>query len=87
MPYYPVCDNCRESWGGGFSEAIRRSLPRSSGLTGKRKMKLAIIEAIGLAAMFIIAAAVSYNSGYVGGRVDGLAEQNSAIRTTEGGAK
>ncbi|MGX8728601.1 MAG: hypothetical protein ACSW75_03415 [Lachnospiraceae bacterium] len=50
-------------------------------------MKLAIIEAIGLAAMFIIAAAVSYNSGYVGGRVDGLAEQNSAIRTTEGGAK
>ena len=42
-------------------------------------MKLAIIEAIGLAAMFIIAAAVSYNSGYVGGRVDGLAEQNSAI--------
>ena len=33
-------------------------------------MKLAIIEAIGLAAMFIIAAAVSYNSGYVGGRVD-----------------
>ena len=51
------------------------------------KMKLAIIEAIGLAAMFFIAAAVSYNSGYVGGRVDGLAEQNSAIRTTEGGAK
>ena len=51
------------------------------------KMKLAIIEAIGLAAMFIIAAAVSYNNGYDGGRVDGLAEQNSAIRTTEGGAK
>ena len=33
-------------------------------------MKLAIIEAIVLAAMFFIAAAVSYNSGYVGGRVD-----------------
>ena len=50
-------------------------------------MKLAIIEAIGLAAMFIIAAAVSYNSGYVGGRVDGLAEQSSAIRTEKGGAE
>ena len=34
------------------------------------KMKLAIIEAIVLAAMFFIAAAVGYNSGYVGGRVD-----------------
>ena len=34
------------------------------------KMKLAVIEAIGLAAMFFIAAAVGYNSGYVGGRVD-----------------
>ena len=33
-------------------------------------MKLAIIEAIVLAAMFFIAAAVGYNSGYVGGRVD-----------------
>ena len=50
-------------------------------------MKLAIIEAAILAAMFFIAAAVSCNNGYVGGRVDGLAEQNSAIRTTEGGAK
>ena len=46
-------------------------------------MKLAIIEAIGLAAMFFIAAAVSYNSGYVCGRVDGLAEQNSAIRSRD----
>ena len=53
----------------------------------KTQMKLAIIEAIGLAAMFIIAAAVSYNSGYVGGRVDGLAEQSSAIRTEKGGAE
>ena len=56
-------------------------------MKGKCKMKLAIIEAVALAAMFIIAAAVSYNSGYVGGRVDGEAEHNSAIRTTEGGAK
>ena len=51
------------------------------------KMKLAIIEAIVLAAMFFIAAAVSYNSGYVGGRVDGESERSSAIWTTEGGAK
>lgn len=62
-------------------------IPSARLMKGKCKMKLAIIEAIGLAAMFIIAAAVSYNSGYVGGRVDGEAEQNSAIRTTEGGAK
>ena len=41
-------------------------------------MKLAIIEAIGLAAMFIIAAAVSYNSGYVDGRVDGATETEVA---------
>ena len=33
-------------------------------------MKLAIIQAAVLAAMFLIAAAVSYHSGYVGGRVD-----------------
>ena len=45
-------------------------------------MKLAIIEAIGLAAMFIIAAAVSYNSGYVGGRVDEAAERSAAIWST-----
>ena len=45
-------------------------------------MKLAIIEAIGLAAMFIIAAVVSYNSGSVGGRVDGEAERSSAIWST-----
>ena len=63
---------------------LRQRLPRTRKVI---RMKLAIIEAIGLAAMFIIAAAVSYNSGYVGGRVDGLAEHNSAIRTTEGGAK
>ena len=50
-------------------------------------MKLAIIEAIGLAAMFFIAAAVSYNSGSVGGRIDGESERSSAIWTTEGGAK
>ena len=36
-------------------------------------MKLAIIQAAVLAAMFLIAAAVSYHSGYVGGRVDGEA--------------
>ena len=41
-------------------------------------MKLAIIEAIGLAAMFFIAAAVSYNSGYVGGRVDQATETEVA---------
>ena len=37
-------------------------------------MKLAIIQAAALAAMFLIAAAVSYHSGYVGGRVDGATE-------------
>ena len=33
-------------------------------------MKLAIIQAAVMAALFLIAAAVSYHSGYVGGRVD-----------------
>ena len=52
-------------------------------------MKLAIIEAIGLAAMFIIAAAVSYNSGSVGGRVDGAADIGLAANGQDGqeGAK
>ena len=45
-------------------------------------MRLAIIQAAALAAMFLIAAAVSYHSGYVGGRVDGEAEQSSAIWST-----
>ena len=71
----------------GFRSDEVIASPSSAGIKEPKKMKLAIIEAIGLAAMFFIAAAVSYNSGYVGGRVDGLAEQNSAIRTTEGGAK
>ena len=47
-------------------------------------MKLAIIEAIGLAAMFIIAAAVSYNSGYVGGRVDEAANIGLAANGHDG---
>ena len=47
------------------------------------KMKLAIIEAIGLAAMFFIAAAVSYNSGYVGGRVDEAAERSFGLAAKE----
>ena len=38
-------------------------------------MRSAIIQAAALAAMFLIAAAVSYHSGYVGGRVDGEAER------------
>ena len=42
-------------------------------------MKLAIIQAAALAAMFLITAAVSYHSGYVGGRTDGEAERSSAI--------
>ena len=46
-------------------------------------MKLAIIEAIGLAAMFIIAAAVSYNSGYVGGGVDEAAERSFGLAAKE----
>ena len=50
-------------------------------------MRLAIIQAALLAAMFLIAAAVSYHSGYVGGRVDGEAERSSAIWSTEGGAE
>ena len=41
-------------------------------------MKLAIIQAAALAAMFLIAAAVSYHSGYVGGRVDGVMETEVA---------
>ena len=46
-----------------------------SGVKTKGKtMKLAIIQAAELAAMFLIAAAVSYHSGYVGGRVDGAME-------------
>ena len=46
-----------------------------SGVKTKGKtMKLAIIQAAALAAMFLIAAAVSYHSGYVGGRVDGAME-------------
>ena len=45
-------------------------------------MRLAIIQAAVLAAMFLIAAAVSYHSGYVGGRVDGEAERSSAIWST-----
>ena len=47
-------------------------------------MKLAIIEAIALAAMFFIAAAVSYNSGYVGGRVDGAADIGLAANGQDG---
>ena len=47
-------------------------------------MKLAIIEAIGLAAMFFIAAAVSYNSGYVGGRVDEAANIGLAANGQNG---
>ncbi len=41
-------------------------------------MKLAIIQAAVLAAMFLIAAAVSYHSGYVGGRIDGATETEVA---------
>ena len=41
-------------------------------------MRLAIIQAAVLAAMFLIAAAVSYHSGYVGGRVDGAMETEVA---------
>ena len=40
----------------------------------KNAMRLAIIQAAVLAAMFLIAAAVSYHSGYVGGRGDGATE-------------
>ena len=46
-------------------------------------MKLAIIQAAIMAALFLIAAAVSYHSGYVGGRIDGESERSSAIWTTE----
>ena len=48
----------------------------------KNAMRLAIIQAAVLAAMFLITAAVSYHSGYVGGRVDGEAERSSAIWST-----
>ena len=50
-----------------------------SGVKTKGKtMKLAIIQAAALAAMFLIAAAVSYHSGYVGGKVDGAMETEVA---------
>ena len=41
-------------------------------------MKLAIIQAAVMAALFLIAAAVSYHSGYVGGRVDEAMESGVA---------
>ena len=41
-------------------------------------MKLAIIQAAIMAALFLIAAAVSYHSGYVGGRVDEAMETEVA---------
>ena len=41
-------------------------------------MKLAIIQAAIMAALFLIAAAVSYHSGYVGGRVDEATETEGA---------
>ena len=41
-------------------------------------MKLAIIQAAIMAALFLIAAAVSYHSGYVGGRVDEATETEVA---------
>ena len=41
-------------------------------------MKLAIIQTAALATMFLITAAVSYHSGYVGGRVDGAIETEVA---------
>ena len=40
-------------------------------------MKLAIIQAAIMAALFLIAAAVSYHSGYVGGRIDGESERTT----------
>ena len=46
-------------------------------------MKLAIIEAAVLAALFLIAAAVSYHCGYVGGRVDGETKRSSVIWSLE----
>ena len=45
-------------------------------------MKLATIQAAVMAALFLIATAVSYHSGYVGGRVDGEAERSAAIWNT-----
>ena len=48
------------------------------GAVPKNAMRLAIIQAAVLAAMFLIAAAVSYHSGYVGGRVDGAMETEVA---------
>ena len=41
-------------------------------------MKLAIIQAAIMAAFFLIAAAVSYHSGYVSGRVDEAMETEVA---------
>ena len=46
-------------------------------------MKLAIIQAAVMAALFLIAAAVCYHCGYVGGRVDGETKRSSVIWSLE----
>ena len=53
---------------------IARTQYRGLAKEKENAMRLAIIQAAVLAAMFLIAAAVSYHSGYVGGRVDGATE-------------
>ena len=50
----------------------------SAAITKGITMKLAIIQAAIMAALFLIAAAVSYHSGYVGGRVDEAMETEVA---------
>ena len=66
---------------GPFSASKKSGMKRESSphTPYKRKaMKLAIIQTAALAAMFLIAAAVSYHSGYVGGRVDEATETEVA---------
>ena len=50
-------------------------------------MRLAIIQAAVMAALFLIAAVVCYHCGYVGGRVDGETKRSSVIWSLEGGAR
>ena len=52
--------------------------PPFAGGQRRNAMNLAIIQAAIMAALFLIAAAVSYHSGYVGGRVDGAMETEVA---------
>ena len=62
---------------------IARTQYRGLAKGKENAMKLAIIQAAVMAALFLIAAAVSYHCGYVGGRVDGETKRSSVIWSSE----